>query len=56
MIEEPNETQLNYYEKCRNEIIMTGKLGAKLTLDNIDDIAKTVRPCELKFRFFKQQN
>ena len=43
MIEQPNDTQLSYYEECRKAITATAKLGDRLTLDNIDDIAKMVK-------------
>jgi hypothetical protein len=42
MIDQPDDAQLSYYEKCRKYIISTSKLGDKVTLDNIDDIAKMV--------------
>ncbi|CAI2359702.1 unnamed protein product [Moneuplotes crassus] len=57
MIHEPNETQLNYYEKCRDEILQTSQLGDQLTLDNIDDIAKMVlQTTELKQELAKLIN
>lgn len=42
MIDQPDDVQLSYYEKCRKLIISTSKLGEKITLDNVDDIAKMV--------------
>lgn len=43
MIESPNQPQLDYYEQIRDLILKTSKLKHKVTLDNIDDIAKMVR-------------
>lgn len=42
MIESPNQAQLDYYEQIRDLIVKTSKLKNKVTLDNIDDIAKMV--------------
>lgn len=43
MIDEPDQDQINYYEKIRDQVHKTGQLRGKITLDNIDDIAKMVR-------------
>ena len=49
MIEEPTEDQIEYFEGIRNQISKTSKLRSKMTLDNIDDIAKMIlQTTELK--------
>jgi len=40
IIEEPNKEQLEYYEEIRILVMNTSKLKNKVTLDNIDDVAK----------------
>lgn len=49
MIEEPREDHIEYFENIRKQIIKTSKLKNKVTLDNIDDIAKVIlQTTELK--------
>ena len=49
MIEEPTEDQIEYFENIRKQISKTSKLRNKVTLDNIDDIAKMIlQTTELK--------
>ena len=42
MIENPVQDQIQYFEEVRLLIIKTSKLRHKVTLDNIDDIAKKI--------------
>ena len=57
MIEQPNDSQLQYYERCRKQILQTDKLGDKITLDHIDDIAKMIlQTTELKQELAKLIN
>lgn len=42
LIEDPVQDQLDHFEEVRQLIIKTNKLRHKVTLDNIDDIAKKI--------------
>lgn len=54
MIEDPTQQQVDYFDEVRDLIVKTSKLGDKITLDNIDDIAKKIlQTKELKLELGK---
>lgn len=49
MIDQPKQDQLQYYENIRLLILKVSKMKSKVTLDNIDDVAKMIlQTTELK--------